>query len=318
MKKSLTFSALVIGALIGASALSVWAQSSGSWTAPTATPPGNNIAAPINVSTAPQAKSGLLGLSNFLFNPAWTSGSVATGSILTALDSDGTVGWGTGGSGSGGSCSVSITNVVAGTVYQNTTGQEIFVTASINSTSGSKVINGFTSANSADIASLGDADFSSPYLAASESGSDRGSISFIVRPGYYYRVYNSDGVIDASATTVCGGSGGSGSSDPFTALKAKYGLQSWPSYVVCMNTTLTTPGAALVLMLEEVNLNLYRNIPGAAIAYVTAGTKLGQTIDALYNSSGAFQFTEPSSGDISCPTQLHLDSRITDMGSLGN
>jgi len=92
MKKSLTFSALVIGALIGASALSVWAQTSGTWTAPTATPPGNNIAAPINVSTAPQSKSGLLGLSNFLFNPVGTSGSVATGSVLTAMDSDGTVG----------------------------------------------------------------------------------------------------------------------------------------------------------------------------------------------------------------------------------
>ena len=101
----LSFSALVIGALIGASALSGWAQTSGTWTGPSATPPGNNIAAPINVSTAPQAKSGLLGLSNFLFNPAWTSGSVATGSILTALDSDGTVGWGTAAVSSGSSSS---------------------------------------------------------------------------------------------------------------------------------------------------------------------------------------------------------------------
>ena len=122
MKKSLTFSALVIGALIGASALSVWAQSSGSWTAPTATPPGNNIAAPINVSTAPQAKSGLLGLSNFLFNPAWTSGSVATGSILTALDSDGTVGWGAGGPGIISSSSSSLPSCSNGQILQMISG----------------------------------------------------------------------------------------------------------------------------------------------------------------------------------------------------
>ena|GEM_PF-2635695 len=120
--KSLTFSALVIGALIGASALSVWAQTSGTWTAPTATPPGNNIAAPINVSTAPQAKSGLLGLSNFLFNPAWTSGSVATGSILTALDSDGTVGWGAGGPGIISSSSSSLPSCSNGQILQMISG----------------------------------------------------------------------------------------------------------------------------------------------------------------------------------------------------
>ncbi|MEI6396797.1 MAG: hypothetical protein WCO48_01865 [Candidatus Taylorbacteria bacterium] len=107
MKKSLTFTAIAIGALLGASALSVLAQSSG-WSAPTATPPGNNVAAPLNVSTAPQAKSGLLGLSNLLFNPTWSAGSVTPGSVLTALDSDGTVGWGAAAVSSGGGGGASI------------------------------------------------------------------------------------------------------------------------------------------------------------------------------------------------------------------
>ncbi|MEI6396758.1 MAG: hypothetical protein WCO48_01655 [Candidatus Taylorbacteria bacterium] len=61
MKKSLTFTAVVIGALLGASALSVLAQSS-SWIAPTATPPSNNVAAPINVGSSPQWKMGSLGI----------------------------------------------------------------------------------------------------------------------------------------------------------------------------------------------------------------------------------------------------------------
>jgi|GEM_PF-1733388 len=59
MKKSLTFTAVVIGALLGASALSVLAQSSG-WISPTATPPGNNVSAPINVSSSTQEKAGSL------------------------------------------------------------------------------------------------------------------------------------------------------------------------------------------------------------------------------------------------------------------
>ena len=59
MKKSLTFTAVVIGALLGASALSVLAQSSG-WISPTATPPGNNVAAPINVGAITQEKTGSL------------------------------------------------------------------------------------------------------------------------------------------------------------------------------------------------------------------------------------------------------------------
>ncbi len=99
MKQSLTFTAVVIGALLGASALSVLAQTSGTWTAPTATPPGNNVPAPINVGDMKQAKTGILALSKFLFNSTGVSGSVATGSVLTALDSDGTVGWGAGGVG---------------------------------------------------------------------------------------------------------------------------------------------------------------------------------------------------------------------------
>ncbi len=52
MKTSTSFLAkigITTGALIAAVALSALAQQTGTWTAPTATPPGNNVAAPINV-----------------------------------------------------------------------------------------------------------------------------------------------------------------------------------------------------------------------------------------------------------------------------
>ncbi len=100
MKQSLTFTAVVIGALLGASALSVLAQTSGTWTAAPSNPPSNNVPAPLNIGDIKQAKTGILALSNFLFNNTGVSGSVATGSVLTALDADGTVGWGAGGGGS--------------------------------------------------------------------------------------------------------------------------------------------------------------------------------------------------------------------------
>ena len=50
------------------------------------------MAAPINVGALTQAKTGLLGLSALQFNPLGSS-NVATGSVMTAIDSLGDVAW---------------------------------------------------------------------------------------------------------------------------------------------------------------------------------------------------------------------------------
>lgn len=90
-KQILTIAALAIGFLAGASALSALAQT-GTWTAPTSAPPGGNVSAPLNVGSGVQAKTGLLGLSSLQFNPGGAS-NVISGSVLTAMDNYGTVGW---------------------------------------------------------------------------------------------------------------------------------------------------------------------------------------------------------------------------------
>ena len=55
---------------------------------------------PINVGDSTQSKTGLLGLAKFLFNPTATP-NITVGSVLTAMDTSGTVGWSSSGSGSG-------------------------------------------------------------------------------------------------------------------------------------------------------------------------------------------------------------------------
>jgi hypothetical protein len=90
----LSASSLLIGGLIGASALVAMAQTS-NWSGPTATPPNDNVAAPINVGDLAQVKTGLLGLNALQFQPGGTN--VATGSVLVAEDQYGTVGWGSAG-----------------------------------------------------------------------------------------------------------------------------------------------------------------------------------------------------------------------------
>ena len=102
MKSSASFLSkigLTAGALIAAVALSALAQTSG-WTSAPATPPNGNVAAPINVSLSAQAKTGLLGLSALQFNPGGAS-NIATGSVMTASDQFGDVGWSPAASGGG-------------------------------------------------------------------------------------------------------------------------------------------------------------------------------------------------------------------------
>ncbi len=203
---------ILAGALIGALALSALAQSSGTWTAPTATPPGNNVAAPINVGgggdplTYPQIKTGLLGLSNLVVNnlqvltgegTTTTNTTVGTGGIsgkvLTAIDSNGTVGWRVaGGGGWGGSCSVALTSVNNNSVYQNTSSSNIVVTAY---ESVSNAVSGAIMSITGSISQNG-----SGYSLVTNNGglmSSGGSgfaISFVVPSGYYY-------VVNASTNT---------------------------------------------------------------------------------------------------------------------
>jgi hypothetical protein len=109
MKKYLNLIAILavlgIGAILGGTALSTSAQQS-TWTPAPGTPPNcpnttPGCNAPINVGSLAQVKTGWLTLGKFIFNPTGNPGSVPLNSVLTAMDTDGTVGWAAAGGGSG-------------------------------------------------------------------------------------------------------------------------------------------------------------------------------------------------------------------------
>lgn len=109
MRKLTLISLLILGFLIGVSVLSALAQSSSGWTPPTATPPGGNVPAPINIGNVVQEKLGGLSLRSGLvvygnLIVATGTGAGTKGKVLTAMDDVGTVAWGTGGSGTLPSC----------------------------------------------------------------------------------------------------------------------------------------------------------------------------------------------------------------------
>ena len=114
MKKIPYIACVVIGIIIGVSAVSVWAQTSGSWTVPSTTPPIPNVATPINVGSLLQEKTGSVLLDgnfgvggNFIIS----TGTPATGKILTAVDNLGTATWKTPVSGINLSCSNGVSNI---------------------------------------------------------------------------------------------------------------------------------------------------------------------------------------------------------------
>ena len=115
----LTASALLIGGFIGASALVALAQQTSTWSAPLHSPstclsgePGCD--APINVGGAGQSKTGLLSLGNFQFVPPGMPAGIK-GSVLSATDQFGTVGWvATSSLGLSGGVSSGVTSIVAG------------------------------------------------------------------------------------------------------------------------------------------------------------------------------------------------------------
>ncbi len=96
-KQTLSVALVIVGFLLGATALSALAQT---FTAPQSAPPNGNVAAPINVgpNASTQVKSdafviqGLLGLSSLQFNPGGTS-NVTPGKVLMAIDNLGDVAW---------------------------------------------------------------------------------------------------------------------------------------------------------------------------------------------------------------------------------
>ncbi|MEK7646075.1 MAG: hypothetical protein AAB381_00045 [Patescibacteria group bacterium] len=94
MKKHLTsLSVLVLGFVIGASALTAIAQVVPGWNpAPTTGAPNDNVSAPINTGATPQVKTGLLTLANFTFNSTGVA-NIVPGNVLTARDTSGTVEW---------------------------------------------------------------------------------------------------------------------------------------------------------------------------------------------------------------------------------
>jgi hypothetical protein len=147
MKKYLILATLAIGVIIGASALSVLAAN---WTAPTATPPHENVAAPINVGDLLQEKLGSLivkGLNvkgNMVIST--TTGSGTTGKVLTAADDLGTVKWATLSGGSGGGGAVSSVTAGTGISVAPTTGAVVVTNTgvtSLNSATGTmRIISG--------------------------------------------------------------------------------------------------------------------------------------------------------------------------------
>jgi hypothetical protein len=81
--------ASVTGLLLGAFVLSAVA---GTWTAPASTPPNGNVDAPLNVGIDTQTKNGTIYLKGLAVNPTGTA-NITVGSVLTATNADGTVGW---------------------------------------------------------------------------------------------------------------------------------------------------------------------------------------------------------------------------------
>lgn len=87
-------SAVIAGLGLGAFALAAFADT---WQSAPPSPPNcpdtyEGCNPPINVGSSQQAKTGILGLANFIFNPTGTP-TVTKGYVLTAMDTSGTVGW---------------------------------------------------------------------------------------------------------------------------------------------------------------------------------------------------------------------------------
>ena len=327
MKKSLIITTLVIGALIGASALSVLA--SGTWTGPTVLPPAGNVSAPLNIGALLQEKAGSLlldGNLGVLGNLIIATGSPAAGKVLTALDANGIVTWtatsslGIVGGSAGGSGGVLDYQLLT-QLTTNAQGSQ----NGLSCPSGKKVISGTCLIPAGTVGG--------PYY-LQNMGIDSTGTTFQCM---FDKSDGSQPPIQIQTQVVCGtpasspqaaslptcsngqtlqmvsGSwtcASSASSDPFTELKAKYNLQTWPTYLVC-----TSGGDPIVMMLEGPIFETYRGVTNS-VSYMTPGSSPGSNGGAsfvLYDRSGTYR---AEGGWMVCPTQLKLDGRLTDMVNL--
>lgn len=112
--RSKIFNAIKVSAL--ALALSFGMSYALAWTAPTVTPPGGNVAAPINTSITAQTKVGNLSIwdlvSNSLTTNALTIPGAVAGQVLTA-NAQGTAGWSNPAGGVGGEGNYNVHGMIA-------------------------------------------------------------------------------------------------------------------------------------------------------------------------------------------------------------
>ncbi len=104
--------AILAGLCLGSFAL---AAAAGTWVAPTAPPPGNNVDAPLNAGSVLQEKAGGLWIHKGLSvdgNLIIATGTPIKGAFLTALDNFGTVGWTTTSAASTQDCNTASTGAI--------------------------------------------------------------------------------------------------------------------------------------------------------------------------------------------------------------
>ena len=207
MKKQVLSSALVaLGFLRGATALSALAD----WTGPHSAPPtcitdpsNSNFDAgclpPINVGTPTgpgQVKLDLLGLANFQFTPPGMAGKVSVGSVLTALDNNGTVGWQSVAAAGSPSCNNVPVSITDATTYHNTSAHVLMVTASVKLPTFQVNIIGNEGPSSGSMSE-----------AASSGGIGSASVTFAVPPGAYYstrlNTVGSGAVFEGQSVQLC-------------------------------------------------------------------------------------------------------------------
>src|SRR3989338_3229446 len=219
-----TLSILAIAIVVGLAATVVSAQAS-NWLPPSAPPTGGNPPAPINVGASPQSKQGALSLGTTnlpttgtmldvigvlttnalgVFGDAHITGTIqidggspGEGKVLTS-DASGLASWQDLGSGPSGSCGTSpFQTMMAGGVYQNTTGGQLIVVADAIGGGGIRGLIHITS----------------DMVIGKVVAQNFSSVTFVVPPGYYYAVQLVGGgtLRYSEAWKVCGGSGGGGS-----------------------------------------------------------------------------------------------------------
>jgi hypothetical protein len=204
-------------------------------------------------------------------------GAPGAGKVLTS-DANGLASWqapAAGGTTSFGTCDTTpfAPNMTTGTQYLNTSGTQLIVvaTASETSVSGQQWLQGFIGSASAGTLVANDV-FLSPNTA---------SITFVVPPGYYYKVVNqatNGPTLNANAWKVCGGGGGSSSGGP--TILGPLADSSNDSHTQQVTFSLAT--ATNVLIEAHSNLGVPNSVGSTATLLVD-----GVSVDEAYISDAA-------------------------------